>query len=40
MATLYTALGKEANQIAQNSEVTDLPDPDSLIAASKAICLI
>ena len=40
MATLYTALGKEANQIAQNSQVTDPPDPDSLIAASKAICLI
>ena len=33
MATLYTVLGKEANQIAENLEVTDPADPDSLIAA-------
>ena len=35
MATLYTILGKEANQIAENLEVTDLANPDSLIEALK-----
>ena len=33
LATLYTVLGKEANQIAENLDVTDLSEPDSLIDA-------
>ena len=33
MATLYTVLGKEANQIAENLEVTDPADSNSLIEA-------
>ena len=33
MATIYTVLGKEANQIAENLDLTDPADPDSLIAA-------
>ena len=33
LATLYTVLGKEANEIAENLEVTDPPDPDSLLKA-------
>lgn len=33
LATLYTILGREANQIAENLEVTDPTDPDSLIEA-------
>ena len=33
LATLYTVLGKEANQIAENLDVTDLTEPDSLIDA-------
>ena len=33
LATLYTVLGKEANEIAENLEVTDLADPGSLLEA-------
>ena len=33
LATLYTVLGKEANEIAENLEVTDPADPDSLLDA-------
>ena len=33
LATLYTVLGRETNQIAENLEVTDPTDPDSLIDA-------
>ena len=33
LATLYTVLGKEGNQIAENLDVTDLSEPDSLIDA-------
>ena len=33
MATLYTVLGKEANQIAENLDVTDPTEPASLIDA-------
>jgi hypothetical protein len=33
LATLYTVLGRETNQIAENLEVTDPTDPDSLIHA-------
>jgi hypothetical protein len=34
LATLYTVLGREANQIAENLEVADPADPESLIEAS------
>ena len=33
LATLYTVLGREANQIAENLEVSDPADPESLIEA-------
>ena len=33
LATLYTVLGREANQIAENLEVADPADPESLIEA-------